>query len=81
MLADMIAFLKQMAARAGRPPGEVEAQLADARLTFEESGATEVNVSDGWARAASLTRSVRIQSPTRSENRDELFDIKLTRER
>jgi hypothetical protein len=79
LLQDMIAFLKQMASRAGRSPDEVDAQLAGARLTFEESGVAEVNTSDGWTRAASLTRNIRIQSPSRSENRDEFFDIKLTR--
>jgi hypothetical protein len=81
MLRDMIGFLKKLAVQAGRPPSEPEAQLADAQLTFEQSGVAEIDLSDGWTRAASLKRLVRIAAPGRAQNRDEFVDIKLTRDR
>jgi hypothetical protein len=80
MLRDMIGFLKKLAVQAGRPPSEPEAQLAGAQLTFEQSGVAEVDLSDGWTRATSLKRLVRIAAPGRAQNRDEFVDIKLTRD-
>jgi hypothetical protein len=81
MLRDMIGFLKKLAVQAGRPASEPEAQLAGAQLTFEQSGAAEIDLSDGWARAVSLKRLVRLSAPGRAQNKDEYVDIKLTRER
>jgi hypothetical protein len=80
MLKGLIEGLKKLAVQAGRPPGEPEAQLAGAELTFNQSGVAEVDLSDGWARSASLKRLVRLASPGRAQNRDEFVDIKLTRE-
>jgi hypothetical protein len=80
MLRDMIGFLKKLAVQAGRPASEPESQLAGAQLTFEQSGMAEIDLSDGWARAASLKRLVRIAAPGRMQNKDENVDIKLTRD-
>ena len=79
MLADMIAAFKKIASQSGRPPAEVDAQLGDAELTFQETGNAEVGRADGWTRQFALKRLVRIAAPTRTENRDEFYDIKLTR--
>ena len=79
MLADMIEWLKKTGSQMGRKPGEVEAQLGDAQLTFEEIGAAEVHPADGWTRAVSLKRLMRIASP-KAEDRDEFVNIKLTRD-
>ena len=81
MFREMIGFLKKLAVQAGRPPSEPEAQLAGGQLTFEQSGVAEVDLSDGWTRATSLKRLVRIAAPGRAQNRDEFVDIKLTRDR
>jgi hypothetical protein len=48
MLRDMIGFLAKLAVQAGRPASEPEAQLAGARLTFKQSGVTEIDLFDGF---------------------------------
>jgi hypothetical protein len=80
MLATLIDWLKKTASELGRPPEEVEAQLKDAMLTFEETGAAEVNPADGWTRTVSLKRVVRMALPTETRSQDELVEITLTRD-
>jgi hypothetical protein len=80
MLKDMIEALKKLAVQVGRPASEVEPQFAGAQLTFNQSGRAEVDLSDGWTRAAALKRIVRLAAPGRTQSRDEFVDLKLTRE-
>src|SRR5262249_19185236 len=60
LLADLMGWLKTMARQVGRSPAEVDAQLAGAQLTFEETGTAEIDLADGWTRSLSHRRITRL---------------------
>ncbi|MCG8562927.1 MAG: hypothetical protein MI824_24265 [Hyphomicrobiales bacterium] len=79
MLTSMIANFKRMAKRLGRDPKEVDAQLGKAKIVFEESGKATINIADGWTRAVSFRRIVKLASPEKSRDQKEIVEITLKR--
>lgn len=79
MLTAMIASLKRMATRMGRDPSDVDAQLGQAKVSFEESGEAVIDIADGWTRSVSFRRIVTISSPQRSQDQKEIVEISLRR--